>query len=89
MIFLSIRFTSITTIEIHKTYICLISNSNQSKKIFRATISSIKYFKNTRKDTIALHVYNNSPDKIRLPLGVLGYCETKAPFYCTQERAYH
>ena len=32
--------------------------------------------KNSNTDIISLHVYNNSPYEIKLPLGVLGYCET-------------
>ena len=48
-----------------------------SQKFFRVTISSIKYTKNTNSDIISLNIYNNSPYKITLPLGLLGYCETK------------
>ena len=47
-------------------------------KFFRVTISSIKYMKNSNSDIIPFHVYNNSPYKITLPLGLLGYCETNA-----------
>ena len=57
-------------------------------KFFRVTISSIKYTKNTNSDIISLHVYNNSPYKIRLPLGQLGYCETNATVSPTIEIAY-
>ena len=57
-------------------------------KFFRVTISSFKYAKNTIADTIALHVYNNSPYKITLHLGILGYCEKRATFHPTQEKAY-
>ena len=45
---------------------------------FKITISSIKYVKNTNSDTIPLHVYNNTPNRITLPLGLLGNCETNA-----------
>ena len=32
--------------------------------------------KNTNSDINYLHLYNNSPYKITLPLGLLAYCET-------------
>ena len=47
-------------------------------KFFRETISSIKYMKHSDSDMISLHIYNNSPCKITLALGLLGYCETNA-----------
>ena len=47
-------------------------------EFFKITISSIKYSKNTNSDIISLHVYNNTPYKVTLPLGLLGYCETNA-----------
>ena len=47
-------------------------------KFFKITISSIKYLKNTNSDIISLHVYNNTPYQVTLPLGLLGYCETNA-----------
>ena len=39
-------------------------------------------------DIISLHVYNNSPYQITLPLGLLGYCETNATTLPTNEVAY-
>ena len=57
-------------------------------EFFRVTISSIKYTKNTNSDLISLHVYNNSPHKITLSLGVLGYCETNATVSPTLKVAY-
>ena len=57
-------------------------------KFFRVTISSIKYMKNTLSDIISLHVYNNSPYKILLPLGLLGYCENNATISPTSEVTY-
>ena len=57
-------------------------------KFFRITISSIKYMKNSNSDIISLHVYNNSPYKIILPPGLLGYCETNASTSPTKEVAY-
>ena len=45
---------------------------------FRVTISSIKYTKNLKQDTISLHAYNYSPYKITLSLGFLVYCATNA-----------
>ena len=57
-------------------------------KFFRVTISFIKYTKNTISDIISLHEYNNSPNKIILPLGLLGYCEIKAKISPTIETAY-
>ena len=47
-------------------------------KFFKISISSIKYSKNTNSDIISLHVYNDTPYQITLPLGLLGYCETNA-----------
>ena len=57
-------------------------------KFFRVTISSIKYMKNSNSDMISLDVNNNSPYKITLPLGLLGYCETNATISLTKEVAY-
>ena len=56
-------------------------------KFFRVTISSIKYTKNTNSDIFSLHVYNNSPNKITLPLKILGYCQTNATISPTIEVA--
>ena len=47
-------------------------------KFFKVTTSSTKCTKNTKSDIIALYVYNNSPYKITLPLGLVGYCGTNA-----------
>ena len=47
-------------------------------KFFKITISSIKYLKVTNSDIISLHVYKNTPYRITLPLGLLGYCKTNA-----------
>ena len=41
-----------------------------------------------KNDIISLHVYNNSPNQITLPLGLLGYCETNATTSPTEEVAY-
>ena len=49
---------------------------------------SIKYMKSSNSDVISLHVYNNSPYKLTLPLGLLGYCETNATTSLTKEVAY-
>ena len=57
-------------------------------KFFKITISSIKYEKNTNSDIISLHVYNNTPNKITLPLRLLGYCETNATTSPVKEIAY-
>ena len=57
-------------------------------KLFKVTISSIKYEKNINSDIISLHVYNNTPNKITLPLGLLGYCETNATTSPVKEIAY-
>ena len=57
-------------------------------KFFKLKISSIKYVKNTNSDNISLHVYNNTPNKITLPLGLLGYCETNATTSLVKEIAY-
>ena len=42
--------------------------------VFRVTISSIENMKDSSSDTISLHIYNSSPYKITLTLGLLGYC---------------
>ena len=57
-------------------------------KFFKITISSIKYLKNTKSDIISLHVYNNTPYQVTLPLGLLGYCETNATISPIHEKAY-
>ena len=57
-------------------------------KFFRVIISSIKYMKKSNSDIISLHVYNISPFKITLHLGLLGYCETNATISPTKEVAY-
>ena len=57
-------------------------------KFFRETFSSMKCMKNSISDVISLHAYNNSPYKITLPLGLLGYCETNATTSPTKEVAY-
>ena len=57
-------------------------------KFFEITISSIKYSNNTNSDIISLHVYNNTPYQITLPLGLLGYCETNATISHIIEVAY-
>ena len=57
-------------------------------KFFKITISSIKYLKNTNSDIISLHVYNNTPYQVTLPLGLLGYCKTNATISPVHEKAY-
>ena len=57
-------------------------------KFFKITISSIKYSKNTNSDIISLHVYNNTPYQVTLPLGPLGHCETNATILPINEVAY-
>ena len=57
-------------------------------KIFKITISSIKYLKNTNSDIISLHVYNNTPYQVILRLGLKGYCETNATISPINEVAY-
>ena len=57
-------------------------------KFFRITIQSIKYIQHSNSDIISLHVYNNSLYQIKLPLGLLGYCETNATTSPTNEVAY-
>ena len=57
-------------------------------KFFKITISSIKYSKNTNSDIISLHVYNNTPYQVTLPLGLLGYCETNATISPINQVAY-
>ena len=57
-------------------------------KLFRLTISSKLYMKNSNSDIISLHVYNNSPYNLTRPLGLLGYFETNATTSPTKEVAY-
>ena len=57
-------------------------------KFCRLTISSIRYMKNSDSDILSLHVYKNSPYKITLPLGLLGYYETNATISPCKEVAY-
>ena len=44
--------------------------------------------KYSNSDCISLHVYNNSPYQISLPIGLLGYCETNATTSPKNEVAY-
>ena len=44
--------------------------------------------KNTNSDILSLHVYNNTPYQITLPLGLLGCCETNATTSPIHEVAY-
>ena len=44
--------------------------------------------KNANSDIISLHVYNNTPYQITLPLGLSGYCETNATTSPINEVAY-
>ena len=57
-------------------------------KFFKITISSIKYEKNVNSDIFSLHVYNTTPNKTTLSLGLLGYCETNATTSPVKEIAY-
>ena len=57
-------------------------------KFFKITISFIKYLKNTNSDIISLHLYNNTPYQVTLPLGLLGYCETNGTISPVHEKAY-
>ena len=57
-------------------------------KFFKITISSIEYLKKTNSDIISLHVYNNTPYQVTLPLGRLGYCKTNATISPVHEKAY-
>ena len=57
-------------------------------KFFKTTISSIKYERKTNSDIFSLHVYNDTPNKVTLPLGLLGYCETNATTPPIKEIAY-
>ena len=55
---------------------------------FSKAISSIKYMKHSNSDIFSLHVYNNSPYQITLPLGFLGYWETNTTSLPTNEVEY-
>ena len=55
---------------------------------FRVTTSYIDYTKDTNSDIISLHIYNNSPYKITLPLALLGYCETKTTIHPTEKKGF-
>ena len=57
-------------------------------KFFKITISSIKYLKNTNSDIFSLHVYNITSYRIKLPLGLLEFCETNATTLPVNEVAY-
>ena len=62
--------------------------SKPNHKLFRITISSTKYMKNSNSDMISLHIYNNSPCKKTAPLGLLDYCETNATIFSHKKIAY-
>ena len=49
---------------------------------------TIKYMKTSNSDMISLHVYYNSPYKITLSFGLLGYCENDATTSSTKKVAY-
>ena len=57
-------------------------------KCFLIIISSINYIKHLNSDIVSLHVYNNLPYQITLPLGLSGYCKTNATTSPTNEVAY-
>ena len=57
-------------------------------KLFRVLNSSLKSAENSNTDTIALHVYKNSPKKIIFPIGLLKFCKTNAEIYSTQENIF-
>ena len=56
-------------------------------KFFRVTTSSNKFTKDINSDINSLHVYNNSPYKIILPVRFVGYCETNGTIFPAEERA--
>ena len=56
-------------------------------KFFKVTTSSTKCTKNTKTDKISLHLYHDSPYKITLPLGFVGYCGTNATISTIVEAA--
>ena len=58
------------------------------QKNFRVTVSSTKVMKSSNSDIISLHVYNNSPYKITLPLELLDFCQTNAKRFPAKEKAY-
>ena len=74
--------------KINNILSCLTLNSDQFINFLRVPISSIKYMKESNTDMISLHINNNSPYKITLPLGLLGYCETNATISPTKGIAY-
>ena len=77
------KFTSTKKIKTDNIFIC------QTLKLDKFTIRpSIKYMKNSNSDIISLHVYNNSPYKITLPLGLLENCESNATTSPTKKVAY-
>ena len=57
-------------------------------KIFRLTLSTIRYAKNENSDIIALHVYIFHHIKSQLHLGHIGYCEKMATFEASEERKF-
>ena len=58
------------------------------QKISRVTVSSTKDMKSSNSDIISLHIDNNFPYKITLPLELLDFCETNAKRFPTKEVAY-
>ena len=56
-------------------------------KFFRVTTSSNKFTKDINSDINSLHVYNNSPYKIILPVRFVEYCETNGTVFPAEERA--
>ena len=56
--------------KINNNSICQTFEFKPIHKFFKITISSIKYLKNSNSDIISLHVYNNTPYQVTLPLGL-------------------
>ena len=75
-----------TKVKTNNNFSSQISNLNPFTNFSK--LQSIKYLKNTNSDIISLHVYNNTPYQITLPLGLLGYCETNATTLPINEVAY-
>ena len=60
-------------------------NSSLFTSFSKSQSHQLKY---SNSDIISLHVYNNTPYQVTLPLGLLGYCETNATILPIHEKAY-
>ena len=76
-------------VKINNNFLYQTLNLNPFTSFSKSRFFIYKMFeKNPNSDIISLHVYNNKPYQVTLPLGLLGYCETNATISPIHEVAY-